>query len=153
MSPQSEQPITGRAEELMQPPSTASEPSGNPPGEMVNGVRKQSYSPSSLRRRVFDLAWPVIGENFLQTMLGIVDTLMVAQLGTAAIAGVGASLQVMFFVISALSAVSVGSAVLVAQAVGGRSFDRAAVLARQSLVWSVIISIPLAAVGLLPQSL
>ncbi|MEZ4618542.1 MAG: hypothetical protein R2867_23920 [Caldilineaceae bacterium] len=30
-------------------------------------------------------------------MLGIVDTLMVAQLGTAAIAGVGASLQVMFF--------------------------------------------------------
>ncbi|MEZ4618541.1 MAG: hypothetical protein R2867_23915 [Caldilineaceae bacterium] len=40
MSPQSEQPITGRAEELMQPPSTASEPSGNPPGEMVNGVRE-----------------------------------------------------------------------------------------------------------------
>jgi len=101
-----------------------------------------------MRRRVFDLAWPVISENFLQTLLGIVDTLLVAQLGTAAIAGVGAALQLMFFVIAVLSAVSVGSAVLVAQAIGGRSFERASILARQSLVWSVIISLPLAAAGL-----
>lgn len=103
---------------------------------------------SLMRRRVFDLAWPVISENFLQTLLGIVDTLLVAQLGTAAIAGVGAALQLMFFVIAVLSAVSVGSAVLVAQAIGGRSYERASVLARQSLVWSVIISLPLAAAGL-----
>jgi MATE family multidrug resistance protein len=47
------------------------------------------------------MAWPVIGENFLQTMLGIVDTLLVAQLGAIAIAGVGSALQVMFFVIAA----------------------------------------------------
>jgi putative MATE family efflux protein len=101
-----------------------------------------------MRRRVFTLAWPVIGENFLQTMLGVVDTLLVAQLGTAAIAGVGAALQIMFFVIAVLSAVSVGSAVLVAQAVGSKSMARASVLARQSLVWSIIISLPLAALGL-----
>lgn len=103
---------------------------------------------ASLRRRVFRLAWPVIGENFLQTMLGIVDTLLVAQLGTIAIAGVGAALQVMFFVIAVLSAVSVGSAVLVAQAIGAKAHDRASRFARQSLVWSVLISIPLAAIGL-----
>lgn len=101
-----------------------------------------------MRRRVFDLAWPVISENFLQTLLGIVDTLLVAQLGTAAIAGVGSALQLMFFVIAVLSAISVGSAVLVAQAVGARSYEKASVLARQSLVWSVIISLPLAAAGL-----
>lgn len=103
---------------------------------------------ATLRRRVFTLAWPVIGENFLQTMLGVVDTLLVAQLGTAAIAGVGAALQIMFFVIAVLSAVSIGSAVLVAQAVGARDLDRASILARQSLIWSVLISIPLAALGL-----
>jgi len=101
-----------------------------------------------MRRRVFTLAWPVIGENFLQTMLGIVDTVMVARLGAEALAGVGAALQVMFFVIAVLSAVSVGTAVLVAQAVGGRNYARAGSLARQSLVWSVAISIPLALVGL-----
>lgn len=130
-------------EELLQTDVAVSADAENPATPAV-----QQRSISSLRRRVFDLAWPVIGENFLQTMLGIVDTLLVAQLGTAAIAGVGAALQVMFFVIAVLSAVSVGSAVLVAQAIGGRDSERASRFARQSLVWSVLISLPLAAIGL-----
>ncbi|MEZ4584518.1 MAG: MATE family efflux transporter, partial [Caldilineaceae bacterium] len=102
----------------------------------------------SLQRRVFGLAWPVISENFLQTMLGIVDTLLVAQLGTAAIAGVGSALQVMFFVVAALSAMSVGSSVLVAQAVGGRHYDNANLYAKQSVVWSLLLSIPMVIAGL-----
>src|SRR5690606_4206119 len=99
--------------------------------------------PRSLRRRVFNLAWPVISENFLQTMLGIMDTLMVAQLGAVALAGVGAAIQIMFFVISALSATSVGSSVLVAQAIGAKAYADAGKYAKQSLVWSVLISVPL----------
>ena len=102
----------------------------------------------STRKKVFDLAWPVISENFLQTMLGIVDTLLVGMLGAAAIAGVGAAVQLMFFVIAALSAVGIGSSVLVAQAVGAKEMRDARVLAKQSLVWSVIISIPLVITGL-----
>ena len=119
-------------------------------GGAADGAAATLASPVevTLPRRVFNLAWPVIGENFLQTMLGIVDTLLVAQLGTAAIAGVGSALQIMFFVIAVLSAISVGSSVLVAQAVGANNYRRASVLARQSLLWSVVISIPLAAVGL-----
>ncbi len=101
----------------------------------------------SIPRRVFRLAWPVISENFLQTMLGIVDTLFVARLGAAAIAGVGTALQVMFFVIAALSALSVGSAVLVAQAVGAGKLDRASHLARQTILWSIAFSAPLALIG------
>ena len=73
----------------------------------------------ALRRRVWGLAAPVIGENFLETLLGIVETLLVAGLGAVAIAGVGSALQIMFFLISALSALAIGSSVLVAQAVGG----------------------------------
>jgi putative MATE family efflux protein len=102
----------------------------------------------SLRRRVFNLAWPVISENFLQTMLGIVDTIMVARLGPAALAGVGSAIQIMFFIISALSATSVGSSVLVAQSVGAQDLARASKLAKQSLVWSILISIPLLLIGL-----
>lgn len=111
-----------------------------------NGIEEPSLS---IRRRVFNMAWPVISENFLQTMLGIVDTLLVARLGVEAIAGVGSAQQVMIFVISVLSALSVGSSVLVAQAVGARNFARASVLARQSLVWSVAFSVPLAILGYL----
>jgi putative MATE family efflux protein len=103
----------------------------------------------SMRRRVLDLAWPVIGENFLEIFLGIVDTLLVATLGAGAIAGVGSALQVMFFVIASLSALSIGSAVLVAQAFGARDYQRAGELAGQSLLWSLLLSIPMAISGVL----
>ena len=105
-------------------------------------------SEREVRTRVFGLAWPVIGENFLETLLGIVDTLLVAGLGAVAIAGVGSALQVMFFMISALSALAVGSAVLVAQTVGAGDLARAGRLGRQSLLWSVLFSLPLTATGL-----
>jgi putative MATE family efflux protein len=69
-------------------------------------------------------------------------------LGAAALAGVGVATQLMFFVISALSAVAVGSAVLVAQAVGAVDYPLANRLAKQSLVWAVILSVPLVLIGL-----
>jgi multidrug resistance protein, MATE family len=112
------------------------------PAEMpaVTGERE-------LRKRVWSLAGPVIGENFLETLLGIVDTLLVAGLGAVAIAGVGSALQIMFFLISALSALAIGSSVLVAQAVGAGDTARAGQLGRQSLLWSVLFSIPLTVIG------
>src|SRR5947208_16590453 len=103
----------------------------------------------ALRTRVWGLAAPVIGENFLETLLGIVDTLLVAGLGAVAIAGVGSALQIMFFLISALSALAIGSSVLVAQAVGAGDTAHAGRLGRQSLIWSVVCSIPLAVGGYL----
>ncbi len=98
---------------------------------------------------MFVLAWPVITENFLETLLGIVDTWLVSQLvyGAIALAGVGAAVQVLQFLLSALSALSIGAAVLTAQAFGAKNLVRASNLARQSLVWSVIVSIPLAILG------
>ena len=101
----------------------------------------------AVERRVLGLAWPVIGENFLETLLGIVDTWLVSSLGAIALAGVGTAIQFMFFIISALSAISVGSAVLVAQSVGARNLVRAGNLAKQSLVWSLILSVPLSLIG------
>src|SRR6476469_3415884 len=103
----------------------------------------------ALRKRVWGLAAPVIGENFLETLLGIIDTILVAGLGAVAIAGVGSALQIMFFLISALSALAIGSSVLVAQAVGAGDTARAGRLGRQSLIWSVLFSIPLSFGGFL----
>src|SRR5689334_895884 len=53
-------------------------------------------SAHDLRGRVVGLAAPVIGENLLQTLLGVVDTILVAGLGAVALAGVGTALQVIF---------------------------------------------------------
>jgi Na+-driven multidrug efflux pump len=54
------------------------------------------------QRRVLSLATPIIGENLLQTLVGAVDTFMVARLGAAAVAGVGTGIEIVFFIISIL---------------------------------------------------
>src|SRR5919202_5979767 len=101
----------------------------------------------ALRRRVLCLAWPVIGENLLQTLLGIVDTLLVARLGAEALAGVGSSLQIMFLVIGVLAAVSVGGSILVSQAIGARDRERANHVAKQALVWGAALAVPVSLLG------
>lgn len=102
-----------------------------------------------VRRRVFALAAPVIGENLLQTLLGVVDTILVAGLGAAALAGVGTALQVVYVLLAALSALAVGASVLVAQAVGAGNLGEASGHARQALIWSVLVAIPLSVGGLI----
>ena len=72
---------------------------------------------------VMRMAWPAIVENALHTLLGIVDTILVARLGTEAVAGVGAGVQWIFLFFSILFGLSTGAVVLVARAIGAR--DRA----------------------------
>lgn len=99
------------------------------------------------QRRVLRLAVPIIGENLLQTLVGIVDTLFVAALGASALAGVGVALEVVFFAIAILSSIAIGGTVLVSQAIGSRSPAEANRLARQTVLWGFLLSIPLAVLG------
>ena len=94
------------------------------------------------QRRVLSLATPIIGENLLQTMVGAVDTFMVAHLGAAAVAGVGTAFEFVFFIISILSAIDVGATVLVSQAIGAGDQRRANQLARQAIVWGLLLAVP-----------
>jgi putative MATE family efflux protein len=129
--------------------SAAQPPEILPPAPPSADATPALASPRSLERHVVALAAPVIGENLLQTLLGVVDTILVAGLGAAALAGVGAALQVIYVIIAALSALSVGASVQVAQAFGAGDLAAASRFARQSLIWSVIVSVPLALAGLL----
>jgi putative MATE family efflux protein len=99
------------------------------------------------QRRVLRLALPIIGENFLQSAVGIIDTLMVARIGASALAGVGVSLEIVFFMIAILSSISIGGTVLISQAIGARDRTRANQLARQTVLWGATLSIPLGIIG------
>lgn len=99
------------------------------------------------QRRVLGLALPIIGELLLQTTVGVVDTLLVAQLGAYAIAGVGTALEIVFLLISIMSAVAIGATVLVSQAIGAAEPERANRLARQAVIWGAFLSVPLAIGG------
>ena len=102
-----------------------------------------------LWRRVLALALPVVGDNLLQTLLGVVDTMLVARLGATQLAGVGAALQNVFFLCALLSAIAVGASVLIAQAVGAGDQQRAGLLAKQALVGCVALAVPVSLIGVL----
>ncbi|MFN8515429.1 MAG: MATE family efflux transporter [Chloroflexia bacterium] len=118
------------------PVAVASEPEISPSAE--------APAMQGMRRRVLSLAWPVIAQNLLETLVGVVDTLLVARLGAVAIAGVGTNVQVLFIVLGALVGVSAGSTVLVAHAVGARDWAAAQLVSKQSITWGVLGSIPVA---------
>lgn len=96
---------------------------------------------------VVRLAWPVILTNLLQTLVSIVDTLMVGRLGPIAIAAVGMGNAFRLLVLVALLAVSAGGMSLISQARGARDPVRMAFVVRQAIISGIIISIPLALLG------
>src|SRR5205807_9536888 len=98
-------------------------------------------------RTVLRMAWPAIVENALHTLLGIVDTILVARLGTEAIAGVGAGVQWVFLFFSVLFGLSIGSVVLVARAIGAGDPAAANRAARQSLVLAAAIGLAFTVLG------
>jgi putative MATE family efflux protein len=98
------------------------------------------------QKRVLGLATPIIGENLLQTMVGAVDTFLVARLGAYAVAGVGIGFEIVFFIISILSAIDIGATVLVAQSIGAGDRQRANHFARQAIVWGLAMAVPVSIV-------
>ncbi len=103
----------------------------------------------SVSRRVLGLAWPLIVQNLLESLVGVVDTILVAHLGAVAIAGVGTAIEVLFFMISILMAVTIGASIMVAHAVGAQDNAAAARIAKQALSWGLVGVLPLAALGAL----
>ncbi len=99
------------------------------------------------QRRVLGLSLPIIGENMLQTLVGAVDTLLVAKLGSEAVAGVGTAVEFVYFIISILIALEIGATVLVSQAFGAHLIGRVREVARQALVWGILLSIPVSLLG------
>lgn len=119
-----------------------------PPASRVGEIAAEDLDDDrTIRRLVFNLAWPVIVENLLQTAVGVVDLLMVSRLGAAAIAGVGVSVQVLFVVFAAIMAIATGTTVLVSRFTGAKQPHEATHVLKQSVLMAVTLGILLAIVG------
>src|SRR6266566_576765 len=101
---------------------------------------------------VFQLAWPVMVANLLQTLTTTVDVIMVGSLGSeapAAVAAVGLGAQFIFLFFSLMISVSAGTIALVSRAIGANDLAEADHMLKQSLVLGALLSIPLTLFGLL----
>jgi len=120
---------------------------GEPPAHPVAArALAPGASEAELRRIVWQLAWPVIVTFLLESLVGLIDTLMVGRLGAAAVAAVGLGAQILAAVSVAMTAVGTGTLALVARHVGAREQRDA----EQVLVQSVIAALALSCMCVVP---
>mgnify|MGYP001241161433 CR=1 FL=1 len=85
----------------------------------------------------------------MQSLVQIIDTIMVGRLGPEQIAAIGLGNTLRMFVFILVMSVAAGSMSLVAQAKGGRDSLRISFISRQSLISGLIVSLILALIGIL----
>jgi len=109
----------------------------------------QRDSASSERPGIWQLAFPSILGNLSHTVVGMVQTKFIGELGPQALAAVGAGQRVMFAMLAVLMAVSAGTTALVARAWGAGDYVEASRVTMASLVLAGVMSLAVTVIGLL----
>jgi putative MATE family efflux protein len=103
----------------------------------------------SERPGIWTLALPSILGNLSYTIVGIVQTIFIAELGTEGLAAVGAGQRIFFAMQAILMAVSAGTTALVARAWGAGDYTEASRVTMASLVLGAVMSAGMAVLGIL----
>lgn len=108
-------------------------------------------SQSSITRKLFSLAAPIIGINTLSVLMLAVDSALCGRLPNAphVLAAVGFSVQVVFLLMVAMLGLIVGTVALVARAHGGGDTSRVDHVVRQSTTLTAIVGVVVGILGAL----
>ncbi len=103
----------------------------------------------SITKRLFDLAWPIIGLNVLQVLALAVDTAMIGRTPNPehALTGMGYGSQLVFLLMVAMIGLTVGTVAFIARAKGGGDDARARHILHQSVQMTGILGVIIALVG------
>lgn len=101
----------------------------------------RSEEPLTVRREVWELAWPMIIANVLMNIGGLINLYYVRGLGVHATDAVGWGEMVIGIVFAIALGVSMGTTALVARAIGAGEERTAADATRQSLMLGVMLGV------------
>jgi Na+-driven multidrug efflux pump len=124
------------------------EPSAGPE-RTANADLAAELGDASQRPSIWELALPSIMGNLSYTIVGMVQTKFVGELGPQALAAVGAGQRVMFAMLAILMAVSAGTTALVARAWGAGDYEEASRVTMASLVLAGSMAAVVAVLGFL----
>ena len=102
-------------------------------------------------RMIRNLLIPVVLEQLLNSIMGTADTMMVSNVGSAAISAVSLVDSINVLVIQAFSALAAGGAIICAQYIGQRNKEKANESARQVLFIITAISVAVSLICLVFQ--
>src|SRR5215471_2801942 len=107
-----------------------------------------AISPTASRREImriiWSLAWPAIMTFGLESLVGLVDALMVGRLGASAVAGVGVGTQILNAVSVINMALATGTVALVARHIGSNERRTAEAVLQQSIYVSLVVATTMA---------
>ena len=103
------------------------------------------FSGSMLRK----LLIPVIIEQILTSLMGTADTMMVSNVGSAAISAVSLVDSINVLLIQVFAALAAGGAIVCSQCIGNRDIKRANESAKQLIFVITLISVAVAAICLI----
>jgi len=69
-------------------------------------------------KRLFALFWPLIAEQLLVVLIGIVNLVMVSSVGEHAMSGISLVESINFLIITAFNAIATGGSVVISQYLG-----------------------------------
>ncbi|MCY9661977.1 MATE family efflux transporter [Paenibacillus chondroitinus] len=101
---------------------------------MSNGIplKKISFSGTLLL-----LAWPAIVENFLQSMVGFVDSLFISKLGLTEVATVGVTNAILQIYFAIFMSVSTAAAVFISRSIGEQDTEKTKVIISHALMLTI----------------
>ena len=115
--------------------------------ETEPGQKKHLFT----NKQLWALLVPVVVEQILNSLMGTADTMMVSNVGSAAISAVSLVDSINVLVIQAFSALAAGGAIVCAQYIGQRNKEKANESARQVLFIITAISVAVSLICLVFQ--
>ena len=100
-------------------------------------------------KALFALLIPIVVEQLLNSFMGMVDTMMVSNLGSQAISGVSLVDSVNNLIVQLFSAMATGAAIICSHYIGMRNKDGANKDARQVVLTVMVISLAITILGLI----
>ena len=88
----------------------------------------------SMKHAIWVLSWPILIESFLNSFVGLTDTVLSAQLGVAQTDAVGSASYIVWFIGLIIMAIGVGTTALVSRSVGRGRLALANAAVGQSLL-------------------
>ena len=98
-------------------------------------------SNQNLFKETLKMAWPAVLESFFVSLAGMIDTMMVATLGTYAVAAVGLTTQPKFLSLSVFLSANIAVSALVARRRGQDNKDSANEILFTAIVYTIIACI------------
>ena len=104
-------------------------------------MKPKDKEQTQLFKNALSMAWPAVLESFFVAMASMIDTMMVSNLGTYAVAAVGLTVQPKFIALAPFLATNIAVSALVARRFGQKNQHNANEILATALLYSFVLGL------------